>query len=177
MNCLHDIPPGGDAPKKVNVIIEIPSGSRNKYEYDKTYGILKLDRVLYSPVHYPADYGFVPQTLWHDGDPLDILVISRFPLIPGILVEARPIGALEMIDKGEDDIKIIAMNANTPTHQKINEIEDLPHLMVEEIKHFFKMYKELQGVKVNVNKTLARKDAEKAILEAIKMYKEKNKKE
>ncbi len=174
-NYLHDIPPGEDIPKKINVIVEIPAGSRNKYEYDKKYGIMKLDRVLYSAVHYPGDYGFIPQTLWHDGDPIDVLVISRFPLIPGVLVEARPIGAIEMIDKGEDDIKIIAMNANTPTHHKINKIEDLPHLMIEEIKHFFKMYKELQGAKVDVNKTLSRKEAEKAILQAIKMYKEKNK--
>ena len=107
MNLWHDIPYGDK--DGLNVIVEIPMLSRVKYELDKDTGLIKYDRVLYSPMHYPANYGFVPQTLWDDGDPLDVLVLGAEPLVPGCLVEARPIGVLDMIDGGEGDAKLLAV--------------------------------------------------------------------
>ena len=173
MDVVKELPPGPEVPKVLNAFIEIPMGSRNKYEFDKDLQVMKLDRSMYSPVHYPADYGFVPQTLWDDGDPLDILVITKAPVHPGIVVEARPVGAVEMIDKGEDDIKIIAVNANNPLYDKVQDITDLPDLFIEEVKHFFKIYKQLQKTDVEIKEeVLGREAAEKAVLKAIKMYKE-----
>src|SRR6185436_16512750 len=109
MNLWHDIPLGDDAPNEINVIIEIPKGSPNKYEIDKETGLIKLDRANYSAAPYPVDYGFAPQTLWDDGDALDVIVLSTFPLAPGILVNARPVAIMEMIDGGDSDYKVIAV--------------------------------------------------------------------
>lgn len=144
MNNLKDLPTGSDAPRIVNAIIEIPKGSRNKYEYDVALGVMKLSRVLYSSIHYPAAYGFVPGTLWDDGDPLDILILINEPLSTGVLVEAKPIGILRMRDEKENDDKVLAIALNDPTYRSIRDIKDVPEHMLLEIEHFFQTYKKLE---------------------------------
>lgn len=167
--------PGKDIPKKVNVVIEISRGMRNKYEYDKELGILKLDRVLWTSVAYPADYGFVPQTLCDDGDPLDALVVTRFDLLPGVLVEIKPLGYLEMIDTGEKDEKLIGVPSEDPFFENYKDIKNLPEAFLNEVAHFFKVYKELQPKKwVKIIGWHSRAEAEKLILKAIKNYSKKN---
>ncbi|MBI3255580.1 MAG: inorganic diphosphatase [Candidatus Andersenbacteria bacterium] len=151
MNYLKDIPAGEDAPKVVNVVIEIPKGSQNKYEYDKKLGVFKLDRVLFSPLHYPGDYGFIPQTLEEDGDPADALILINFPTYPGMLIEARPIGVLPMIDNGEPDHKILCVAANDVRMKHMDSIDDVEDPILNEIAHFFKVYKELEGKKVELS--------------------------
>jgi inorganic pyrophosphatase len=164
----------GDYPKKVNVLIEISKGTRNKYEIDKETGFLKLDRVLYSSVVYPCDYGFVPKTLCDDGDPLDALLITRFPLLPGTLVEARPLGYLEMIDTGEKDEKLLCVPSEDPYFNDFKDLKDVPQALLDEISHFFKVYKELQPKKwVKILGWKTRKDAEKLIKEAVLKYNKK----
>jgi inorganic pyrophosphatase len=139
------IPSGSEAPNVCNAIVEIPQGSRTKYEYNLEYGIFQLDRVLYSSIHYPAAYGFIPSTLYDDGDPVDVLIIIDQPLHPGIMLEVRPIGILRMRDeKGLDD-KIVAVAVRDPTYSPVMDIRQLqPHVLVE-IEHFFATYKELEG--------------------------------
>jgi inorganic pyrophosphatase len=127
------------------MIVEIPKNSGNKYEYDRNLGVFRLDRALYSPMHYPGDYGFIPGTLGGDGDPLDILVLSDEPAFPGVLITARPVGVLEMIDQEEPDQKILAVpNANPRFDQVTNIDQVFPHNL-REIEHFFEIYKELEG--------------------------------
>ncbi len=164
---------GKNAPKVVNVIIEIPKDSQNKYEFDKESGAVRLDRVLYSPMHYPADYGFIPQTLCDDGDPLDILVLGSSPLFPGCAVEARPIGLLEMIDGGENDYKILAVQAKNPRFDNIRDIKDIRKThehSLKEIAHFFQAYKELENKKVKILNWGNRQKAIKEIQEGRKAY-------
>ena len=108
MNLLHDVSPGKNIPEEINVIVEINKGSKNKYELDKETGLIMLDRVMYTSQDYPFDYGFIPQTHWHDGDPVDVVLLTTHPLIPGLLLKARPIGVFDMIDDGESDAKILA---------------------------------------------------------------------
>jgi inorganic pyrophosphatase len=164
----------GDYPKKVNVLIEISKGTRNKYEIDKETGFLKLDRVLYSSVVYPCDYGFVPKTLCDDGDPLDALLITRFPLLPGTLVEARPLGYLEMIDTGKKDEKLLCVPSEDPYFNDFKDLKDVPQALLDEISHFFKVYKELQPKKwVKILGWKTRKDAERLIKEAVLKYNKK----
>ncbi|HVM76825.1 MAG TPA: inorganic diphosphatase [Candidatus Paceibacterota bacterium] len=150
-NIWETIPTGDKSPNVVNVVIEIPKGSNNKYELDEKLGVIKLDRVFYSPFFYPLDYGFIPQTRSEDGDHLDALVIGSDPVPVGCLVEARPIGMLNMIDSGEADAKILAVQAKNPRFDTIKSIKDIeqfqPHLL-KEIVHFFEHYKDLQGKKV-----------------------------
>jgi inorganic pyrophosphatase len=122
----RDLPPGRNPPEEVTAVIEIPRGSRNKYELDKELGMFKLDRVLYSAVHYPGDYGFIPRTLHEDGDPLDILVRINEPTFPGCLIDVRPIGVLKMLDRGEPDDKILAVPSHDPQHNEYFDIADLP---------------------------------------------------
>lgn len=144
---------GENAPEVVNVVIEIPAGSHNKYEFDEKLGVFKLDRVLYSPFHYPLDYGFIPGTRSEDGDHLDALVMGGEPVPLGCLVESRPIGMLKMIDSGEADFKILAVQKQNPRFDTIKSIKDIeasnPHLL-KEIAHFFETYKDLQGKKVEI---------------------------
>ncbi|HSE35361.1 MAG TPA: inorganic diphosphatase [Candidatus Paceibacterota bacterium] len=168
MNLWHDIP-SGDA-DALNVIVEIPQLSRVKYELDKDTGLIKYDRVLYSPMHYPCNYGFVPQTLWEDGDPLDVLVMGHEPLVPGCLVEARVIGVLDMIDGGEGDAKVLAVPKADPRFKNTKNITDIePHLL-DEIKHFFKVYKDLQGKEVKVGDWRDRAEAVKDVARSIELY-------
>ncbi|MEK7581814.1 MAG: inorganic diphosphatase [Patescibacteria group bacterium] len=169
MNLWYEIEPG--TKESFNVVIEIPKLSRVKYELDKKTGLIKFDRVLYSPMHYPANYGFVPQTLWDDGDPLDVLVLGHEPLIPGCLIKTRPIGVLVMNDGGDDDIKILAVPEKDPRYKNTNSINDLePHLL-EEIKHFFSVYKDLQEKEVKVGEWQGRDEALVAVEKAIESYK------
>lgn len=148
MNLLTDIEPG--SADQMNVIIEIPKGSHNKYEIDKKTGLIKLDRANYGPAPYPFDYGFVPQTLWDDGDALDVIVLTSYPLAPGILVEARPIGILSMIDDGESDDKVLAVPTEDRRWDHVTKIEDVnPHLL-REIEHFFQNNKKLKAKPVEI---------------------------
>jgi inorganic pyrophosphatase len=139
------LPVGENAPDVVNAVIEIPLGEVNKYEYDKTLHVFRLDRNLHSPVHYPGDYGFVPSTLSDDGDPLDVLVLVDTPSFSGCLIEVRPIGMLEMLDQGKTDEKILAVGLNNPRYRDVRNYSEIyPHLL-REIQHFFATYKDLEG--------------------------------
>jgi len=174
MNIWHDIKYGSN--NNINTIIEIPKLSRVKYEVDKDTGLIMFDRVLYSPMQYPTNYGFVPQTLWEDGDPLDVLVLAHEPLIPGCLVETRPIGVLEMKDDGESDSKILSVPVKDPRFANTKDISDIePHLL-EEIRHFFQVYKYLQKKEVEVGEWRSREEAQKVIDQSVKLYQEKYKK-
>ena len=145
MNLMHDLSAGSDIPNLINVIIEIPKGSRNKYEYSKSAGVFKLDRVLYSPFVYPADYGFVPQTHYDDGDPLDVLVLMNQPTFVGCVIEARPLGMLRMIDGGDADSKILAVPANDPYFNHYTSLDQVSPHFLREVEHFFQAYKTLQN--------------------------------
>lgn len=168
----HDISPGDNTPDEVTAFIEVPKNSMIKYELDKESGFIKLDRVLYSAVHYPGDYGFIPQTLSEDGDPTDILIISNFPVVPGIIMKARPVGVLEMIDENERDEKIIAVPVDDPRFDKRKDINDFSEHVILEIKHFFETYKELQGKKVEIRSIKGVWDAREEVKKGIKLYKE-----
>jgi inorganic pyrophosphatase len=142
---LYDIDPGPECPEVVRVIIEIPKNSANKYEYDRELNVFRLDRALYSPMHYPGDYGFIPGTLADDGDPLDVLILVDEPSFTGCLMEVRPVGLLNMIDERERDQKILAVPNENPRFDSIHTIDQVfPHVR-KEIEHFFSIYKELQG--------------------------------
>ncbi len=149
-NPWHDVSPGAHAPAAVAVIIETRGNSRNKYELDKTNGIFKLDRVLQSSVHYPGDYGFIPQTLFEDGDPLDVLLLIREPTHTGCLVDARPIGVLRMRDGGEPDDKILAVPTNDPYQREFLDIDDIPQHILREVEYFFGTYKTLERKHVEI---------------------------
>lgn len=157
----HDISPGNESPKIVNAIIEIPRDSQQKYELDKESGILRLDRFLYSAVYYPGDYGFIPQTLWEDGDPMDIIILTNRPVYPLTLVRSRVIGVIRMIDDKELDDKIIGVYDSDPRYSEYNSLEDIPKHVIAELKHFFETYKELQteGENVTVPEILDREKA------------------
>ena len=145
MNLWHDISRGNNIPEEVNCIVEIPKGSPNKYEIDKETGLIALDRANYSSAPYPFDYGFVPQTLWEDGDALDIIIPSTFPLATGILVRVRPVAVMEMIDGGESDFKVIAVPVDDKRWDDVTDLEHLNKHNVKEWVHFFETYKELKG--------------------------------
>jgi len=173
MNLKDDLTPGENLPDSFNVVVEIPSGSQNTYEYDADLGAFKLDRVLFSPMHYPGDYGFVPQTLFTDGDPVDALVLVTFPTYPGIIVEVRPIGVLEFIDDGEEDHKLLCVPVNDIRYSTVNTMKDIAEPYLNEIAHFFKVYKELEGKTVDVKGWHGVDEAKKILLESIERYKDK----
>lgn len=151
MNLLHDINAGKNAPDVINVIIEIPKGSKNKYEIDKETGLITLDRAMHTSQDYPFDYGFMPQSHWEDGDPLDVVVLTTYPLAPGILVKVRPVAVLHMVDDGESDAKVIAVPEKDPRFDAIKDLSDInPHTM-KEIEHFFLTYKQLQKKEVRID--------------------------
>lgn len=169
----HGAHPGDHAPQKVNALIEIPQGSRTKYEMDKQTGLLKLDRVIYSSFIYPVNYGFIPQSLGQDGDPLDILVICSQSIHPLCLVEATVIGNMQMMDQGQKDDKIIAVASNDPSVNHIADINDLPAHFFEELKHYFQEYKVLEKKIVEIDHFQSREEAYQIINEAIDFYSEK----
>lgn len=147
---LLDVPIGPNAPDSFNTVIEIPKGSTNKYEIDQTTGLLKLDRVLYSPLFYPFDYGFIPQTLYLDGDPIDVLVMLMHPTFPGCIVEAKPIGVLEMRDDKGPDEKVLCVATRDPRFNNRTSLNDLNPHTLKEIYHFFEVYKALEDKEVEV---------------------------
>lgn len=163
---------GKNAPSIVNGIIEIPAGSRTKYEIDKTTGLLKLDRVLFSATHYPSNYGFIPQTLGDDKDPLDILVMTHEPVVPLCLVSARVIGVMRMVDNGEGDDKIIAVADDDNTLAGIQKLDDLSSQKLDEIRNFFETYKLLEKKEVIVTGFDSKEVAITIIEKAMNFYKE-----
>lgn len=173
MNLWHDIAPG--TAQEMNVIIEIPRGSNNKYEIDKETGLIKLDRANYSTAAYPFDYGFVPQTLWHDGDALDVVLLTTYPLFPGILVTARPVGVMEMTDSGESDYKVIAVPTEDKRWDDVQDLGDINQHTIKEIQHFFETYKALKGkpAPVEVGEVKGKDAAAAAFTESLELYKQK----
>ena len=143
MNLLHDIPAG--SADEINVIIEVSKGSPNKYEIDKETGMIKLDRANYSAAAFPCEYGFVPQTLWDDGDALDVVLLATFPVPTGVLVKARPVALMEMIDSGENDYKLIAVPVKDKRWEDVQDLGDVNKHTLKEIQHFFETYKTLKG--------------------------------
>jgi len=167
---LYDLDPGPESPEIVRMIVEIPKGSGNKYEYDGALGIFRLDRVLYSPMHYPGDYGFVPGTLAEDGDPLDVLTLMQQPSFTGCMIEVRPLGVLNMVDSEEGDQKIIAVPTKDPRYSQVHTIEQLyPHVR-RELEHFFSIYKELEGRVSTMQGWGGPKEARKVIAECRQRY-------
>lgn len=173
LHLWHNLASGPTPPEIVYAVIEVPKGSRNKYEYSKKAGVIKLDRVLYSPLHYPGDYGFIPQSLFEDGDPMDILVMMNESTFPGCVVEARTLGMLKMIDKGELDYKILAVPASDPSFDHIKTFADVPRHYLEEVKHFFMTYKHLEGATVENQGWFDEEEAHANILNSMKTYREK----
>ena len=165
------LPIGDKAPHRVNVVIEIPKDSVNKYEYDKQLHVFKLDRTLFSPVHYPGDYGFIPCTLGQDGDPLDVLVLVESPSFPGCLMEVRPIGVLQMVDQGKKDEKILAVAASDPLYSDVKDFSQVfPHKS-REIEHFFSIYKALEDKKTEMAGWADADAARKIVMEGHKRFK------
>ncbi len=170
LHLWHNLVPGPNAPDVVYAVIEVPKGSRNKYEYSKTAGVIKLDRVLYSPLHYPGDYGFIPQSYFEDGDPMDILVMMNAPTFPGCVVEARPVGMFRMIDKGEKDYKVLAVPHTDPNFEEYHDLDDLPTHFPKEVEHFFMVYKQLQGTEVRSEGWVGAAEARAAIMRSVNYY-------
>jgi inorganic pyrophosphatase len=173
MNLWKEIEPG--TKEEMNVIIEIPKGSKNKYEIDKKTGLIALDRVMHTSQDYPVDYGFVPQSLWHDGDPLDVVVLSTYAFAPGILVKARPVAVMHMVDGGERDEKIIAVPVEDPRFSEVKDLENVNQHTLREIEHFFTTYKNLQNKEVVINGFEGKKAAEEAFDESVELYRAKYK--
>lgn len=169
-NLWRELRAGPQIPDVVYAIVEIPKGSRNKYEYNKQAGLIKLDRVLYSSLHYPGDYGLIPHTFCDDGDPLDILVMINEPTFPGCIIEARPIGVFRMLDRGESDDKILAVPATDPISNDYHDIGDIPQHFLSEVAHFFKVYKDLEVSRTKPGEWEGANAAKEEIQRAIRLY-------
>lgn len=167
---LYHIDPGPETPELVRMIVEIPKGSANKIEYDGKLGLFRLDRSLYSPMHYPGDYGFIPGTLAEDGDPLDVLTLVSEPSFTGCLIEVRPVGVLNMVDRDEADQKIIAVPTRNPRYDQIHTMDQVfPHVR-RELEHFFSIYKELEGRVATTQGWGGPREARRTILESRERY-------
>jgi len=171
MNLWHDIDPGNA--DEINAIIEIPRNSRNKYEIDKQTGMIALDRVLHTAQVYPIDYGFVPKTLWDDGDALDVMVLTTEPLAPGILVRARPVALMDMVDGSDPDAKMLCVPNDDPRFKDINDLDDVNPHTIKELEHFFCTYKQLQGKTCEIKSWGGTAKAKEAFERARKLYDEK----
>ncbi len=169
-NPLHSVSLGESFPEVVKAIIEIPSGAKAKYELDKESGLLRLDRVLFSSVHYPANYGFIPKTHCPDGDPIDILVLSQISVVPMCIVDARVIGAMHMVDQGILDDKIIAVATGDMSVQHIDDIDQLPKHLLQEVQRFFEDYKSLEGKHVEVAEFASKSKAIEIVRESAELY-------
>lgn len=167
----HEVEPGPDVPAVVTALIEIPKGSKAKFEIDKPSGLIRLDRVLFSAVHYPAHYGFIPRTLGEDGDPLDILVLCSVDVPPLTLIEARVVAMMQMRDTGKNDEKIIAVATKDTSVNHIRSMSEVPRHFLAEMKRFFQDYKALEGKEVIVDDFLPYESAAKVITEAVERYK------
>ena len=170
MNIWHDIDPRAIAPTHFTAVIEIPAGSKKKYELDKQTGYIILDRILYTSTHYPANYGFIPRTLGDDGDPLDVLLLCSEALEPLVLCRSYPIGYISMIDNGKNDEKIIAIPFSDPMYNQYTDISQLPAHIFDEMRHFFSVYKNLEGKTTAVNEVMGREEAIVVIEKAIGDY-------
>ena len=170
MHCWHDVTPGEHLPLEFITVTEIPMGSSVKYELDKTTGLLKLDRILYSAVYYPANYGFIPQTLAEDDDPLDVLVLCQEPVAPLTLVRSRAIGLMTMVDCGKKDHKIIAVAVDDPEYASFKEADELPAHRLSMVRRFFQDYKQLEGKQVAVDEIQACEASARVIEEALERY-------
>ena len=170
MNIWHDMDPKQITPTDFSALIEIPKGSSCKYELDKYTGLLRLDRVLYTSTHYPANYGFIPRTYADDGDPLDVLVLCNESILPMTLIRVYPIGVMRMLDDGHVDDKIIAIPFSDPSYNNIRSIDELPPHIFDEIMHFFKVYKQLEHKQTDVQSLSDRDNAIKIIQDAIDLY-------
>jgi inorganic pyrophosphatase len=171
INRLHlSVPAGTHLPSIVNAIIEIPKGKRNKYEVDKHTGLIRLDRYLYSASHYPGDYGFIPQTLAEDGDPLDILVMVNEATFSGCLIEARVVGMFRMRDRGFNDYKVLGVPHSDPQFGEYNDLDDVPQAFLREVAHFFTTYKQLEGVTIEPQGWVKADEAAAAVKAAVECY-------
>ena len=170
MHPWHDVSVGSEIPRQFMTVIEVPKGSKNKYELDKATGLIILDRVLFSSVHYPANYGFIPQTYCLDDDPWDVLVLGQEPVVPLCLIEAKAIGVMRMVDQGEEDDKVIAVNANDPEFRDYSDISELPEHRMREIRRFFEDYKTLENKQVKIDHVLGHQDAIKIVQESLDRY-------
>lgn len=168
MNLLHEVDPGTKS--EMNVIVEIPRGSKNKYEIDKKTGLIALDRVAHTSQDFPFDYGFVPQTLWDDGDALDVILLTTYPLMSGILVRARPVALMKMVDSGDSDDKVIAVPVDDPRWKEVQDVGDINKHTLKEIDHFYSTYKKLQDKEVSVSGFEGRAAAEAAFEKGRTLY-------
>ncbi len=166
----HDLPLGRAVPKLFPVVIEIPMGSKCKYELDKKTGIIKVDRIIASAVYYPWNYGFIPRTLAQDGDPLDVLVVSQISFTPGVFLDAIPIGGVHMMDNGKKDEKVICIAARDPKFRPLVDLKQLSPNTRNEIAEFFRVYKNLEGKGVHIHGTFGSKKAQEIITASIKRY-------
>ena len=173
MNIWHDVAPERMSTEDFLAVIEIKKGSKKKYELDKATGCIILDRILYTSMQYPANYGFIPRTLSEDGDPLDVLVLCNEPIDPLVLVQCYPIGVLTMLDSGEQDEKIIAIPFKDPTYNTYHSIEELPRHLFDEMRHFFSVYKQLEGKTTAVDEIKGRAEAIEIINRSIARYNQK----
>ena len=171
-NAWHDVDTGPAPPSEVNVIVEIPRGGRNKYELDKETGLFRFDRLLYSSVHYPGDYGFIPRTLAGDDDPLDVVIMMTEPTFTGCLVVVRPVGVFIMADDKGSDEKVLSVPVHDPLYNETHELGDVPKHYLREVEHFFTIYKELEGVRTTVAGWKDRETAHRLILESSQRYNE-----
>jgi inorganic pyrophosphatase len=167
---LYDMDPGPESPELVRMIVEIPKGSTNKYEYDGKLGVFRLDRALYSPMHYPGDYGFIPGTLAEDNDPLDVLTLVQECSFTGCMIEVRPVGVLNMVDEKEGDQKILAVPNRNPRYDQIHTMDQIFSHVRREIEHFFTIYKELEGKHTRMQGWGGPKEARKAIIDSRERY-------
>jgi len=167
---LHEIDPGPECPEIVRMIVEIPKNSGNKYEYDRALGVFRLDRTLYSPMHYPGDYGFIPGTAAEDGDPMDVLTLVDQPSFPGCLIEVRPVALLNMVDSNVGDQKIIAVPRRNPRYDQIHTIDQIFAHIRRELEHFFSIYKELEGRITEMRGWGDPRAAKEVILDSRKKY-------
>lgn len=173
MNIWHDISKNRIKKDDFIGVVEITKGGKNKYELDKETGRLRLDRVLYTATHYPTNYGFIPRTYAEDNDPLDVLILCEENILPLTLVECTPIGVLIMNDNGEEDEKIIAVCKSDPYLNSYRDISELPVQISDEIKHFFEVYKQLEGKTTTVDRMLGHEEAERIIEKCMNLYNEK----
>ncbi len=171
LNLWKDVAPG--KADSINTIIEINKGSKNKYEVDKETGLIALDRVSYTTQDFPVDYGFVPQTLWDDGDPLDVIVLTTNPFFPGLLVKVRPVGIMDMIDSGDSDAKLLTVPVDDPRWNEVQDLKDINKHTLKEIEHFYSTYKKLQNKEVKVLGFGDKNKAVEAFEKSLKLYKEK----